>query len=373
MIASPASRLATRLAFFLAGFVMACWAPLVPFAKLRLGVTEAELGGLLLCIGIGSLIAMPVTGLLSARTGARPMILLGGAAMILVLPFLAVAATAWTLGLALLVLGASLGTIDVAMNIQAVEVEKAADRPLLSGFHAMFSLGGVAGAGGMAALLTLGLGPLPATLVAALVAAATLAVAAPRLPLIVAGDAPHFVLPRGIVLLLAGLSAISFLVEGAVLDWGALLMEDRSVLSPTHAGFGYMMFSVAMTAGRLAGDRVILRLGAFRVLVVGGLVAVAGIAVILLAAAPWANLAGFALIGLGAANIVPVLFGAAGRQTAMPSGLAVAAVTTVGYAGVLIGPALVGFVAHHTSLPTAFMLLAALTALVPLSARAATR
>lgn len=370
---TPATRLSTRLAFFVAGFVMACWAPLVPFAKARLGVEDGTLGLLLLCLGIGSILAMPLTGWISARFGSKPMILAGACGLILVLPLLAVVGTPVTLAAALLLFGASLGTLDVAMNVHAVEVEKGADHPLMSGFHAMFSVGGFVGAGGITGLLSLGLPPGGAALGCSALAAACMLAAAPRFLAVRGGEPPAYVLPRGIVLLLAALTAIAFLVEGAILDWGALLILGRALVEPSQGGLGYMIFSVAMTAGRFTGDRVVRLLGPLRVLVWGGLLAVAGFALLL--TAEWAALAmaGFLLIGLGAANIVPVLFSLAGRQRVMPAGLAIAAVTTVGYAGILTGPAMVGFVAHRTSLPVAFWGLAALIALVPLFARPASR
>jgi len=155
----PATRLATRLAFLVAGFGVACWAPLVPFAKARLGVDDAQLGLLLLCVGVGSLLAMPITGAVGARMGSRPMILLGGVGLSVLLPALAFADSPLLLGLSLLLFGASLGTIDVAMNAHAVEVEAAAGTPLMSGFHALFSIGGFAGAGAITLLLSLGLAP----------------------------------------------------------------------------------------------------------------------------------------------------------------------------------------------------------------------
>src|SRR5580700_8566918 len=126
----PATRLATRLAFLVAGFGMACWAPLVPFAKARLAVDDGTLGLLLLCLGIGSVAAMLVTGSLSARYGGKPFIIAGGLGLAVLLPPLAVAGSPLTLALALLAFGAALGSIDVAMNIHAVEVERAASRPL---------------------------------------------------------------------------------------------------------------------------------------------------------------------------------------------------------------------------------------------------
>lgn len=370
---TAATRLATRLGFFVAGFVMACWAPLVPFAKANTGVSEAVLGLLLLCLGVGSLIAMPLAGWISAQRGARPMILAGGGGLVLVLPALALASDPLWLGLALLVFGASLGTLDVAVNVHAVEIEKDSDRPLMSGFHAMFSVGGFVGAGGVTLLLSRGATPLTATIVASVLALVALVLAAPRLIRVRGGEPPALAWPRGIVLAIAVLTAIIFLVEGAILDWGALLLVGRGLMAVESAGSGYMIFAVAMTVGRLTGDRVVAVLGPARTLIWGGALAVAGIVVTLVLDWVPGTLAGFVLIGLGAANLVPVLFSLAGRQRAMPSGLAIAAVTTTGYAGILVGPAGVGGVAHLAGLPAAFWMLAALTAIVPLSARAVVR
>jgi predicted MFS family arabinose efflux permease len=368
----PGARLATRLAFLVAGFVMACWAPLVPFAKARIGADDATLGLLLLGIGIGSIVAMPVTGALAARRGSRPMIMAGGVALALLLPMLAVVDSATTMAVALFGFGAALGTIDVAMNVHAVEVERRAGRPLMSGFHALFSIGGFTGAGGMTALLAAGLSPLAATSIAAALALVALAVAAPRL-LAARGEPASFALPRGIVLLLAGLAAVTFLVEGAILDWGALLVTGMGLVGLAQGGVGYMIFSVAMTAGRLAGDRAVRRLGEARILCWGGLLTAAGFAVVLTVPVAGIALAGFALVGLGASNVVPVLFSAAGRQTTMPAPLAIAAVTTTGYAGILAGPAAIGLVSQRIGLPGAFWILAALMILVTLASRRAAR
>jgi predicted MFS family arabinose efflux permease len=352
---------------------MACWAPLVPFAKARTGVDDGQLGLLLLCLGIGSMIAMPLTGWVSARFGSKPMILGGGFGALLLLPALATTDSAMALAATLLGFGASLGTIDVAMNIHAVEVERAAERPMMSGFHAMFSIGGFAGAGGMTLALSAGAAPLTGALCASALTMAALGLAWPRLLKARGGEPVPLVAPRGVVLLLAGLAAATFLVEGALLDWSALLIVSTGLASPTQGGLGYMLFSIAMTIGRLTGDGIIARAGNRRVLVAGGVLAVAGFVLLLIA--PFATVAmiGFLLIGFGASNIVPVLFSLAGRQTVMPAGLAVAALTTTGYAGILAGPAVIGFVSQAVGLPTAFGLLAILMTLVPLSARRATK
>jgi hypothetical protein len=366
----PATRLATRLAFLVAGFGIACWVPLVPLAKARLGVDDAGLGLLLLCIGAGSVAAMVATGPLSARLGSRPVIVAGGVALALLLPTLAVAATPITLGVLLLLFGAALGSLDVAMNIHAVEVERAAGRPLMSGFHALFSIGGFAGAALMTLLLSRGVASLAATLACALPMLVAMAVATPRLLAVRAEPGPLFALPRGIVLLLALLAMVTFLVEGAMLDWSALLVVQRRLAPAAQAGLGYILFAAAMTAGRLGGDALVARLGDRRTLAGGGLLACVGLVTLLALPAPFA-LGGFLLVGLGASNIVPVLFRCAGAQRRMPPALAIGAITTLGYAGVLVGPAGIGVAAAAVGLPASFWALAALLALVPLTARRA--
>ncbi|HMN79095.1 MAG TPA: MFS transporter [Burkholderiaceae bacterium] len=362
------------MGFFVAGFGVACWAPLVPFAKARLAIDDGLLGLLLLCLGVGSVAAMLITGVLSARCGSRPVILASGFGLALMLPLLTLAGTPLTLGLALLAFGASLGSLDVAVNVHAVEVERAAGRPLMSGFHALFSLGGLAGSAAMTGLLSIGWQPLAASVACALAMLAAMLPAVSRL-LRSTGPAqgPLFVRPRGQVLLLAALAAITFLTEGAILDWSALLLTGDGLLPAEQGGWGYLLFSVAMTAGRLTGDAVTARIGDRATLLWGGLITLAGFALLLATPQVLPAMGGFLLIGLGAANLVPVLFRRAGSQRAMPAALAIAAITTTGYAGMLVGPAAVGFVSDATSLRTAFWLLAALMIAVPLSARRATR
>jgi predicted MFS family arabinose efflux permease len=371
---SAQSRKATRLAFLAAGFGIGCWSPLIPYAKVRLGVGEAELGLLLLCLGIGSILAMPVTGLLSSRLGGRLFITGSGVGLAIILPMLVHANTIWQMGAALLVFGASLGALDVAMNVHAVEVEGASEKPLMSGFHALYSIGGFAGSGGVTLLLSVGLtASLTAVCGAAVTLGAILWAAPGLLPTRQAADGGGFVLPRGSVLLLSALAAATFLTEGAILDWSALLLTEARLVSVTQGGLGYMLFSVAMTVGRLNGDRIVARAGNRRTLTWGGLIAVVGFVAVLTAPIGWFAMVGFLLIGFGASNIVPVLFSQAGRQTAMPTSLAIAALTTTGYAGILVGPAAIGLLAHLIGLGGAFWILAGLMCLVPIFARQAAR
>ena len=368
-------RVSTRLAFLAAGMAMSAWAPLVPFAKERMGLEQAELGMLLLCLGVGSLVAMPLTGIFASRFGCRLVILLSGLLTCLTLPLLALVPSPILLAIVLFAFGASIGTLDVSMNIQAVIVEKNQGGSLMSGFHGLFSVGGFVGAGTMTFLLWGGLGILWSSVIVAGLVAIALLIANPNLlrnPEATERDGPLFVLPHGTVIFIGILCFIIFLAEGAMLDWSALLLTSGG-LSAAQGGLGYAAFSVAMTVGRLTGDKVVTRFGGKRVMFIGGLFAAAGFFVAVFSPNPFVALLGFVLIGLGASNIVPILFTAAGRQKDMPSGLAISAVTTIGYAGILAGPALIGFVAHASSLHMAFAGLGCAMLLITASASRATR
>jgi len=341
----------------------------VPYAKHRLAVDERVLGILLLCLGIGSLVAIFFTGMLSSRFGTRPVILVSGFGLAAVLPWLVIASAPFTLGVTLLLFGATLGSLDVAMNIHAVEVERNVGRPLLSGFHALYSLGGFVGAAFITLLLSAGLGPLQCVLIGSALMLLALFASWPRLLRTKTAEGePHFAWPRGVVLVIAALAAITFLAEGALLDWSALLITGMGLVDVEQGGIGYMLFSIAMTLARFTGDELTARIGDRAIIVWGSLVAIAGFMLLLMAPVVAVAMAAFILIGLGAANVVPVLFRRAGSQKVMPSGLAIAAITTTGYAGILLGPAVIGFVAKHVGLTMAFWMIPALLILVPLCA-----
>ncbi len=352
---------ATRAAFFVAGFGTAAWAPLVPFAKHRLGVDDGTLGLLLLCLGAGSIAAMPVAGALAARFGCRRVIGAASLAVCVALPLLATNGDILSLGVALLLFGAGVGTVDVVVNLQAILVERGSGRSRMSEFHGWYSIGGIGGAAGVSFVLALGGAPVAATLAAGAVILTTLALFGRGL-LRHGGDraGPGFVWPGGVVLGIGALCFVSFLAEGAMLDWGALILTTLHQTDPARSGLGYAVFSAAMMAGRLSGDRVVRILGGRAVLLGGALCAAFGV-VLMVSVPSWAGaLAGFGLVGLGASNIVPVLYSALGRQHAMPANLAVSAVTAIGYAGILAGPAGIGLVAHFAGLAFAFLVVAAL-------------
>ncbi|HEY5288584.1 MAG TPA: hypothetical protein VIJ59_00995, partial [Caulobacteraceae bacterium] len=228
----------------MAGLISGCWSPLIPFAKTRLDVNDAQLGLLLLSFGVGSLLGVSVAGFFATRIGARPIVLAGGLGLCVLLPALSVAESPVTLGSTLFLFGAFMGALDVAMNAHGVEVEKAAGVPLMSGFHALFSLGGFAGAAWMTLSLRSNVSALAATIVAALSGACLIASAAPGLLKARPPDprVPLFVLPSGLVVVIAVLAESMFLAEGAVYDWSALLIVDRGVASRADAGVGFILF-----------------------------------------------------------------------------------------------------------------------------------
>ncbi|KAA0959620.1 MFS transporter [Pseudomonas sp. ANT_H12B] len=363
-------QMSTRIAFFIAGFGIAAWAPLVPYAKARAGLDEGTLGLLLLCLGVGSILAMPMAGILATRFGCRR-VATGGTLLICVaLPLLATVSSIPALIAALFIFGAGLGTVDSTVNLQAVIVERASGKTMMSGFHGMFSLGGIVGAAGVSALLGLGVSPLGATLVAIVLLLIALFKAAPHLlPYGSESSGPAFAVPHGIVLFIGGMCFIVFLAEGAALDWSAVFLAQERGIDTAYAGLGYAAFALTMTIGRLTGDAIVRRLGATRVIVFGGLTAAAGLFLATFAPSWEAALVGYALVGAGCSNIVPVLYTAVGKQTVMPESIAVPAITTLGYAGILAGPAVIGFIAHGSSLSFAFGLMAVLLVAVAIGGK----
>jgi MFS family permease len=360
----------TRVVFFIAGFALAAWAPLVPYARARIGLDDGTLGLLLLCLGVGSIIAMPLAGALASRVGCRRIVIASTVLAALCLPLLATLSSLPLMIAALFVFGASVGALDCAMNIQAIIVERASGKTMMSGFHGLFSVGGFVGAASVAAMLSLGASPFVAMLAVVLVCAIALLKAAPHL--IDYGtepSGPAFAVPRGIVLFIGLLCFTVFLTEGAMLDWSAVFLTAERGVETSYAGLGYAVFATTMTIGRLTGDPVVRRLGATRIVMIGGLCASAGLALATMVPTWQAALIGYALVGAGCANIVPVCYSAVGRQKTMPENIAVPAITTLGYGGILLGPAAIGFVAHASSLDVAFVILAVMLLGVAVSGR----
>lgn len=348
-----AARRATLLIFLVCGIGLSSWAPMVPFAKIRLGLNEADLGVVLLALGAGAILTMPLTGLLINKYGSRAVAIVSALIIASLLPLLLMATTSYQLAIALFVFGAGIGSIDVSMNAQAVVVQERFGSHIMSSFHGMFSLGGLIGSIGLGFLIKAGLSPTYAAVaISALLVFITVTQSRYLLPHSEEAklDGTSFVLPKGPVVVLGIMCFILFLAEGSLLDWSAVFLQFSRGFDPSFSGVGYAAFSVAMAVMRLTGDGLIHRLGPAKVVLYGTLLAGTGFLVAVLIPSSIAALLGFVLVGLGAANVVPIFFTAAGRIPNIPPSIALSAVTILGYSGQLAGPALIGIIAEMTSL-----------------------
>ncbi|MGA5468552.1 MFS transporter [Streptomyces arboris] len=367
--------------FFLNGLVLASWAPRIPQVKEQLQLSDGQLGLALLGVALGSVPAMPTAGALVNRFGsravARTAVLVYAAAI--ALPGLARSLPELLVSLA--VLGAAVGALDVAMNAHAVDLERSSGRTRISSFHALFSAGALAGAllGTLAAAG--GVTPRAQFAVTAVVALLAAGVAAAALrpsthqhqrkhqhqyenepayenepgqpePAL---TRPSRFTPR--LLLLSALGLCVLLIEGVVTDWGSVYLADSLHADPGPAGAGYVAFALAMTVGRLYGDRAANRFGPVRVVRTGALLTAAGSVVTLATGRPVVAVVFFALIGLGVAASFPLVVSAASRLHTGSPGTAVATVSTTGYFAFLAGPPLVGFLAEHSSVRAALLIL----------------
>ncbi len=370
-----AARWAVLGVFLLNGVGIASWAAHVPTVKARFGLSDATLGIALLAVAIGSVSALLFGGKLVARFGSRMVVIAGEVGFCLLLAALLVAPTLPVLLVLLAGFGACIGAMEVAANVQAFTVETGYGRPIMSTFHALFSVGGLLGAAVAVYALSHGVAPaLHMGIIAAVLGLLTV-IGAPWLPradLDQQEGGAALALPTGPLLGLGLLAFFCLVAEGAMADWSAVYLRDSLGTTAGFAAAGYAAFSLAMAAGRLGGDALRARLHGVPLIRISGAVAALGLGVALVVAQPYAALIGFACVGLGLANIVPVLFAAAGRVAGVAVGTGIAAVASAGYFGFLVGPPLIGFVAQATSLTGGLGLVTILMALLAVFAHGAT-
>jgi MFS family permease len=328
--------------------------------KARLGIDPATLGFALLAMAVGAVISMPLSGWAVARFGSRPTTAALLVAFVGLVPFpILSGSTAFLFG-ALFVFGAAMSGLDVAVNTQASEVETLRGRPTMSFFHGFYSVGGLAGAVIGAAAIAAGWGNGEGAIAIALALLAAAAVAAGHL--LPSGRPIHagrrFALPSRAVVGLGLIASLCFAIEGAVHDWSTLFLASAKQAGTAEAAIGFTLYSLAMAGCRLSGDAVVARLGGRVTVVLGGGLIALGMAIAILS--PWAIVGaiGFMLVGVGAANIVPVVFSAAARTPGAPASVSVAAVTTLGYSGFLVAPPLIGMVANAFGLSLGLWLVA---------------
>jgi predicted MFS family arabinose efflux permease len=354
--------------FFANGAALGSWVPHIPDAKQTLDLGEGMLGFALLGMAAGSLAGLPLSGSFTAKFGSRKTTTAAIVALLFVTPLPLLAPSLPVFAAALILLGTAIGAVDVAMNAQAIAIEARVGRAIMSSFHGMFSAGGLVGAAGAGAAMSFDIRAAPHLLASvALLSCVTLVAVRFLLPTEpAAAHTTQFHLPRGPLIALGVLTLCSLLAEGAIGDWSAVYLRDDLGADAGYPALGFVGISLAMLIGRFAGDGVVRRYGGSLVLGLGTGMAALIFAAALIAGMPFAALIGFAAVGLGLANAVPILFSAAGGMPGTPPELAIAAVSTAGYFGFLFGPPAIGLVAERFGLATGLGVIAVALAIVAL-------
>lgn len=349
---------AARMAFFIPGFAISTWAPMIPMIKERLHIEADILGLLLLCIGISAFIVIPIGGLLGKKFGCKKVMVTTGSLFAIVLVALSCLPNVWSYAICLILVGAIMGCTEVCMNINAVVVEKLSQKRMMSSMHGFWSVGCFCSAGLFSILAKMGLDVFFIAIIHCLIILAIVIFFGRYfLDYKSANSESAIAIPKGIVVLFGILACVSFLGEGAIMDWGGVFLAEVKDVELSLAGIGYAVFSVAMLIMRLIGDKVVQFLGEEKAVVLGSSLAGLGFLWIIIIDNFYLMLVGFILLGLGAANIVPVLYSLLQYQKDMPINAAVTAVTCMGYTGVILGPAILGFIAQGIGIISVFYLL----------------
>lgn len=361
-------RVAVALLFLANGYIFGGWAPKIPEFAARLGLDSAGMGLMILVFGVGSLAMMPVAGALSAQRGSGAVVRIFALAFIPALLIIALVPNVVTAVIVMFYFGGTMAAMDVAMNTNAVAVEKSMRRAIMSSCHAFWSLGGLIGAATGGFLITQ-FGSTVHALVATIAAAIMIAVAWPS---IIAdkfhhpsGEKQKLTLPRNPLPWLVGVMALfSMVPEGAIIDWSAYHMRQDLGASVTLAGFGFAAFSFSMAVMRFAGDLVRDRFGAVRTLRACTTIAIIGMLIVGFSTDPYVSLVGFAICGIGISNMVPIAFSMAGNMPGVNPSVGLSIATTLGYSGMLVAPSLIGFVAKHSGFGVVFIALPVLLLVV---------
>jgi predicted MFS family arabinose efflux permease len=366
-------RWASRTQFFGSGFVFATWGVHIPTVKARYGVNEAELGLAMLAAGVGALLGLTQASRWIGRHGARSTAGVCGATYALLLAgLLVMPAYAALLGL-LVVFGIVTSVFDVAINTEAAQLELRGGTPLMSGMHGMFSLGGMVGAMTGGAAIAAGMAPQPHLMLVAAVMALSIAVSAlwmlPKESTAFASDGHGFRLPRGTLAVLGLLAALGLIAEGAIYDWSVLYLHQELGSPQQQAALAYASFSAAMAMARFGGDAMRARFAPAVLLRGSALLAAASMTLVLITKVPWLALVGFAGVGVGFANVVPILFAASARVPGVEPARGIAAVSAAAYLGFMAGPPVIGFLAQVSSLTVALYVVVAFAAALAASAR----
>jgi fucose permease len=364
------ARYATMAIFFIAGMMYASWGVHVPTVRDKFALSPGMLSFALLAVAGGSIFAMLTNGSWIARVGTRNACLAGGSGMAIAGAFILVTPYYWLLLVVLALFGFGMATLDVAMNAEASAVEEALGRPIMSSLHGMFSIGGMAGAAAGGALLAHGMTPALHLLLASIVSLVVLFASIPS----VLPHVPHHDehakasssnrWKSGALWALGGMALIALIAEGAMYDWATVYMRDIVQATPSVSSAAYAAFSGGMAAGRFGGDAVRARFGAPQLVFGSAGLAFVGMVMALVFPNVFITMTGFTLMGLGLANMMPVLFAAAARVEGVTAAEGLAQVAGLAYFGLLFGPVLIGGVAQITSLPFGLCVVAACCAII---------
>jgi MFS family permease len=371
------SRIAVTLLFFVNGFGFGTWVAHLPLFKSRLGLSDGLLGIALLGAALASLVFLPLAGVLIARVGSRVVCAASGVAACLALAAPFFAPNYLALVAAAVTIGGAFSVFDVAINAQAVAVEAALARPSMSSFHAAYSFGGLAGSALSAVLIAR---RFPFSAGGVLVAATCFALVVAAYPYL-ASDSPARTVPgsaaraprgpRRALVLLGVLAFLGLVGEGAMADWTGVYLHSSLGIAAAGSAVGFGAFSIAMALGRASGDWLVARLGPRRAVAGGSAFAALALGAALVLHTAWAAYLGFACVGLGLANVIPVLFSAAGRSPGFAPGVGIALVSTVGYGGFVIGPPAIGFTSDAVGIRLALGLVVASIGAISLLTRVA--
>lgn len=354
-------RLAVGAMFFFQGLSFASWASRIPTIQQTLGLNEAALGAMLLALPIGLMVSLPFAGWLIAKVGSRKVVILAALAYSLVLVALGFAQNIVQLASALFVYGFFGNLLNIAINTQAVGVEALYRKSIMASFHGLWSLAGFCGAA--IGTLMIGLEVMPAwhfILVMALIWVGVAICSRFILAEDVSsnGNQPLFVKPDKSLVNLGVIAFCSMICEGAMFDWSGVYFKKVVLAEPAWLGAGYTAFMLTMALGRFVADGFTHRFGLQTTLKVSGLLTASGLLLAVLLPGLWTAILGFLLVGAGVSSVVPLVYSAAGRSKVLSPGVALAAVSTIGFLGFLIGPPLIGFVAGAFSLRASFSIIA---------------
>ncbi|WP_153797263.1 MFS transporter [Foetidibacter luteolus] len=362
-ISRRATRVAVSVFFFLAGFCFASWASRIPNIQQKLQLSEGGLGTVLLSLPVGLMVSLPFSGVLVSKFGSRKIVILAALLYACTLPFLGLVAEVWQLSLTLFFFGFFGNLFNISVNTQAVGIETIYGRSIMASFHGLWSLAGFSGGSIGTLMVSSDISPFAHFCIVSSAEILTVIVTCKYL---LFSDAKHakkqplFVMPDSFLLKLGLIAFCCMICEGTMFEWSGVYLKKAVQASPELVPLGLTAFMSTMAAGRFTGDWLSEKLGKKTMIQMSGLVIAAGFLLAVFFPYVITTISGFLLVGIGVSSVVPLVYGTAGRSKTMPSGMAIASVSSIGYSGFLFGPPLIGFIAEASNLRWSFAVIALL-------------